>query len=232
MNLNPGHLFLYVDLPDDLKEECARVSESLDVSGERPAVDHVTLLYIPKDQKIEPEALTEALAAAEELAASYQPIPAKLQGWAYFDGAKEDKAALVGLIDAPGLADLHVDLKRAVKKLGVPLEETHGFTPHVTFAYTPVGERLTELPLFDGEFTIDNISASSDELHRFPMGNAVAEALLRRTVSGLLQERRRRGRRKADRASYKTSKSRKDWWVQGQDPERIDSYLRSMGMKS
>lgn len=163
---NARQIFFYVPLPEGLRNRMNSLAKSYDGAEE---VDHCTLLFIPKAAEDVPQAVVDSvLKAAEDVGKKHAPINAKIQGWAYFDGATKDGkevTALVGLLDAPGLEDLHVALKTAVKGAGVTPASNHGFTPHITFAYLKKGERVDDLPLLDGSFTIDKFCLSNREIH-------------------------------------------------------------------
>lgn len=184
---SPRQLFTYVPFPEDIRQRFEQLAKHV-VPGGRVArdIDHVTLLYIPKaEADVAQERVDEILCAMRDVCEHVRPIKAKVQGWGYFDGALDDgvsKTALVGLIDAPGLEDLHVELKQAMRRLGLKDAGTHIFTPHVTFAYLEKGERVKDLPLLDGEFEIDRIMFANADKHEVKLlghkslGEKAAEA--------------------------------------------------------
>lgn len=172
---DPKKVFFYVRLPDEVKTHLTHLGEELlkgtDFVPETN--DHITLLFMPKFE-VEPSVeLIETLRnGIEKLVAGRGRIQAKIQGWAYFDGAVKDgesKTALVMLIDAVGLADLHVDVRRYVESMGLKAPQTHGFTPHATCTYLPAGARVPNLPVLDIAFRIDSIEMSNREFHLFPL---------------------------------------------------------------
>lgn len=229
----PGNIFLCVELPDRAKENLQTIADGFgdDVSA---VVDHVTLVFIPKGESPIPhDKINAALEAAEAVSARHPPIEARLTGWAYFDGASKDgeeKTALVALVDAPGLAELHVDLVAELKALGIDTNNGHGFNPHVTFAYLEKGGRVDDLPVIDERFVIDEITTASDDIVKLPLTGTVGESLVRELTRAVLDEKNVRRARKREQAPFKTSKSRKDWWVQAKSSGKINSYLKSLGM--
>jgi 2'-5' RNA ligase len=178
IKLDPRQLFLYVPLPEATSMHLERVRDQLALhrGADTPDIDHVTLLYIPKaDGAIPPLRVKTILDVLRARTAMHAPIAAKVQGWGYFDGADGGAGratALVALLDAPGLEDLHVDLKSAMRDLGHPEAGTHGFVPHVTFAYLPMGTRIDGLPQLDGEFTIDRILLAHDAKHELRLSRS------------------------------------------------------------
>lgn len=167
---SPRQLFTYLQFPEELSQRFESIARHVVPEGKAARdIDHVTLLYIPKaEADIAHDRVDEILRKMRDVCEHVRPIKAKVQGWAYFDGALEDgvkKTALVGLIDAPGLEDLHVELKSALRQLGLDDAGTHGFTPHVTFAYLDHGERVKDLPMLDGEFDIDRVMFANADKH-------------------------------------------------------------------
>ena len=167
----PCQRFTYVPLPQHVQSALKTVQASVVPAGTKARdVDHVTLVYAHEAPKaLTPEHVDHTVKALREAAEDHAPIDAKLQGWAYFDGALhkgKPATALVALIDAPGLAELHVDLKSALKLQGHPAADTHGFNPHVTLAYLDHGQRVPNLPkLPEMNFTIDKVMFSNRESH-------------------------------------------------------------------
>jgi 2'-5' RNA ligase len=183
---HPNKMFFFVDLPEALRKKYTKLSADMGLAKGDGLLDHITLLYVPYEHKQDftAEEIEDIKAKATEVAGSFKPIKGKVQGWAYFDGAIgwDDKpaTALVALIDAPGLPDLHVALKTAITSLGYPAnEQTHGFTPHTTFAYLKPGGR-TDLPVLDGddELEIGHINLVIDKVYKIPLGEgAMAKTL-------------------------------------------------------
>lgn len=169
-------LFFYVRLPELIKKRLSSIAKQL-VKGTKYKAeenDHITLLYIPRfSGGVSKELRAKVIAAAKKVASEAAPIKATLQGWGYFDGAQgkdnEPATALVGLIDAPGLAHIHVALHKEVLRLGIDAKQNHGFTPHATFAYLPKGGRLPKLPVLDEKFEISTFEMSNDKPYRFPL---------------------------------------------------------------
>lgn len=171
---SPRQLFTYIPFPEDLRKKFESIAKHVVPEGKVARdLDHCTLLYIPKaEADVAASRIDEILKAMREVCDDTKPIHAKIQGWAYFDGAEEDgvkKTALVALLDAPGLEDLHVELKSTMRRLGFNDAGTHIFTPHVTFAYLELGGRVKDLPLLDGEFDIDKVMFANADKHALPL---------------------------------------------------------------
>jgi 2'-5' RNA ligase len=168
INFDPKQTFFYIPLPQDIQKNYSKLGKEL--FGEKAAEinDHITLLYMPKrDSDIpqeELEAITDMLKGIR-----LPPVKAKVQGWAYFDGASEGKTALVALIDTPGLEELHVLIKQGMKSLGYDVTQNHGFNPHTTFCYLDRGERVDNLPVLEDNFIIDRFSLASDKNYEFKL---------------------------------------------------------------
>jgi len=170
--------FTYIPLPDDLVAKwTALQSRVLPVGATKQDIDHITLVYIPKaDDDIGQDVVDRAVQALREVGADTPPIEAKVQGWGYFDGAEKDgkrATALVALVDAPGLEALQVEMKSALARVGFQAANTHGFTPHITFGYLKPGERVSELPILDGSFTIDKVCFANADIHEVSLSGSL-----------------------------------------------------------
>jgi 2'-5' RNA ligase/GNAT superfamily N-acetyltransferase len=170
-------VFLYVALPDDLRRRLEGIGANVLPSGVvRRDVDHVTLVHVPAlDAPLSSDRLDGLLAALREVGDGAAPIRARLQGWAYFDDVEDDgrpATALVGLVDAPGLEDLHVELKSACRREGFEPSDRHVFVPHLTFAYLALGRRVDALPRLDAAFDIDKVMLANADIHAIPLRGA------------------------------------------------------------
>jgi 2'-5' RNA ligase len=166
--------FLYLPLPDDIVRQFSEVQAQVAPSDATlQEIDHVTLVYCPKNGPIPKEQIDTGFAALTKAAASLSPVSAKVQGWAYFDGATKDgqpATALVALLDAPGIDEIHVALKAALKAEWFAPSAAHSFTPHFTICYLPPGGRIDDLPAIDGEFTADRVCFVNREVHEISLG--------------------------------------------------------------
>jgi 2'-5' RNA ligase len=182
----PEQRFTYVPLPLHVQSALKMMQASVVPAGTKAQdIDHITLVYSHDAPKaLEPANVDRTVKALREAAEGHAPIEAKVQGWAYFDGVRhggKPATALVALVDAPGLAELHVDLKSTLKLQGHPAADTHGFNPHVTLAYLNHGQRIPALPkLPETNFTIDKVMFANRESHgvllKGSMGGMAAKA--------------------------------------------------------
>lgn len=179
---SPEHLFVCARLPQSIRADLSKLADSVAGSEKAEDVDHITILYIPPNGRgeIPKEKADAAEKAAREALKNTGTIKAKVQGWGYFDGAEkggEKKTALVALIDAPGLAEVHVVLKEALTKLGFPADkQTHGYVPHATIAYLPKGERAKdELPVIDREFDIGQVELVHSNIRRLALSEKIKD---------------------------------------------------------
>lgn len=172
---NPKGFFVHVRVPEHVASRLREVQKSvLPAHGTPQDIDHVTLVYTKKAlEDHPPDRVHAALDALRRHGETVEPIEARLQGWAYFDGASKDgkpATALVALVDAPGLDHLHVDLSRKLKDHGIFPSGNHIFTPHITIGYLPQhGRAEKELPPIDGVFTIDKAHVAARDHHEIPL---------------------------------------------------------------
>jgi len=171
---NPGRLLFYIPTPENVRAKLTSLSRvvAAEMRGkgvEVEDVDHVTLLYLKGAEDFTPEQAQDAATEAKEVLREHLPIKAKLQGWAYFDGASkggEPKTALVALLDAPGLESVYSQLREELVELTGESKPKHGFVPHATVAYLPVGARLSlELPVLGEEFDITEAELSHTDTY-------------------------------------------------------------------
>lgn len=202
----PGNFFVYVELPKALQARYAPLSRALGGSGE---VDHITILYVPASSSITPELAQNAVSSIMMVCKNHGPMRARVQGWAYFDGAKAGMTALVALLDVPGLADVFVDVKRAAVAAGISVFDKHGFTPHTTFAYVPQGTKPPgPRPVFDDEFVIHELCIATDRITRVSLGTGqtVAEHL-KTNIKGVV------------------GKLNEEWWDQAYNDDTTEADL-------
>jgi len=198
--LSPRQRFAYVALPTDLVDRLSRVQSRVLLSAAtKQDIDHITLVYVPKSAAdLDHGQVDHAVDALREIGAATPPIDAKVQGWAYFDGAEKDgqpATALVALVDAPGLAELHIEAKSALARVGMRATTDHGFTPHITFGYLKQGGRVPDLPLIDGAFTIDKICFANADVQLARRGRPAQLTVARVRDAQSEHGGRQRGRR-------------------------------------
>lgn len=178
ISTNPQGFFVHVRVPPGVAEDLRAVQRKvLPDPAQHEDIDHVTLVYTRKALEAHPpEKVHAALTALRRIGEQTPPITAKLQGWGYFDGARDGgkpSTALVALVDAPGLEHLHVDMARKLKDLDIEPSDYHVFTPHITLGYLgPHGRAEGELPPLSGKFTIDRAHVAAREHHEVPLGGA------------------------------------------------------------
>lgn len=172
---NPRAFFVHVRVPEHVAEDLREVQKRvIPDASKHEDIDHVTLVYTRKPAEDHPpEKVHQALEAIRAVGQRTESIEAKLQGWAYFDGASQGgkpSTALVALLDAPGLDHLHVDMVRALRDVGVEPSDLHVFTPHITLGYLGHHGRVeATLPPISGKFIIDKAHVASRDTHEVPL---------------------------------------------------------------
>jgi len=121
-----------VALPlDDATAQQLAVPGGLD-----PGEMHVTLAYLGNtgDCPVDADGLAELVA---QWAADQQPLSGEVSGPATFEGSDNaDNPVQVALADVPGLSEARNSLVDHLSSNGVPVDSTHGYTPHLTRAYS------------------------------------------------------------------------------------------------
>lgn len=181
----PKTFFVHVRVPEPVAERLRTVQRDVIPDASRhQAIDHVTLVYVPKpkDGDHPPDKVDAAVDALRAVGADHEPIRARVQGWGYFDGAEKDgksTTALVALLDAPGLEHLHVGMTNALKEHGITPSSAHVFTPHITLGYLEQhGRSDRPLPPLSGSFVIDRAHVAARGYHEVPLtgGSGLAKA--------------------------------------------------------
>jgi 2'-5' RNA ligase len=145
-------LFIAIDLPLEIREQLSTLPPAIrGVRAVRIDNLHLTLHFIGQ---AEPEPI---MAALESVAASCSRFEMLLSGAGFFRGRFRSSVLWAGIEAAPPLAELHSQLRSALKGLGIAVD-TRPFQPHVTVAR---GERV-----------------HIDELHRFVETHADFAALV------------------------------------------------------
>jgi 2'-5' RNA ligase len=188
ITLTPRQRFTYVPLPEDLAAKWTEVQAKVTPpDGEKQEIDHITLVFCgTSTDDIPPVEVDGIVKALTDVADDFAPIHAKVQGWAYFDGAKKDGkdiTALVALVDAPGIEDLQVALKGALKAKGLKPSEDHAFTPHFTLCYLPSGHRVGNMPVLEGAFTIDKVCFANKDIHAIPLKGSISKAAAQKVAA-------------------------------------------------
>lgn len=111
------------------------------VEGGTPVDElHVTLAYLGNvEDHRDPVAFLRLARQLSALAASHRPLTAKFGGPGKFLGVAKGNDAAYLSVDSPGLPELRAACVEAARGVGLPEDQTHGFTPHVTVTYQPPG---------------------------------------------------------------------------------------------
>jgi 2'-5' RNA ligase len=108
--------------------------EELDVDLSPPEDMHMTLVLIDDAKKLESK-IELVQTCLEQIASEYSAINGKIGGVGAFMPGGE-VSPIYYSFDAPDLPNFQVELKTRLKNLGLPVNEEHGFTPHITIGYT------------------------------------------------------------------------------------------------
>lgn len=125
------------ELPDELEIELS------------PAEDmHMTLVLLDNADALKPK-MPMVQACLEQIASEYAAIDGKIGGLGVFtpDGNQDVEAShpIYYSFDGPGLPKFQSDLMTRLKNIGLPVNEEHGFTPHITIGFTQNGTRGSDV---------------------------------------------------------------------------------------
>jgi len=126
---------------------------------------HVTLLYLGKaDDLKDKRDLVEA--ALEAMSEKYAKIKGEVGGLGCFAGDGDSKPFYASY-DAPSLPEMRQELVETMESLGIELDKTHGFTPHITLAYLDNDSDLpqVDVPKMPLDFDSFTLAWAGDKKH-------------------------------------------------------------------
>lgn len=115
---------------------------------------HVTLAYLGKAADLTRQQCADVDTVLASIGSMVGPLTGVVGGMGYFNQDPEGLRVLYASCDAPELPELQQLVVGMLQAYGVPVDETHGFTPHITLAYVPNSEQpiVPELPVLNITF--------------------------------------------------------------------------------
>lgn len=142
-------------LPNDKSKKLAL--KKTDVENPESAESlHITMLYIGKaDALKDKRELIEA--ALEAMSNQYPAIKGKVQGVGCFSGNDETKPFYASY-DSAELSEIRQKLVETMESLGIELDKTHGFVPHITLAYIGANDDFPNVDVPDLAIDFDKFT--------------------------------------------------------------------------
>ena len=157
---------LWLESKDAHKLALKRKELPPDVTLEESDNLHITLVYLGKSKQLEPKRklIEETLAA---FAKNHKTLNGEISGVGLFHGEEQGDQPLYASYDCADLPTFRQELNDAMKTIGIDLDETHGFTPHITLAYLPQDSitPLIEVPKTDLAFKKVTLCWADDQKH-------------------------------------------------------------------
>lgn len=154
-------------LPENKAKKLALKHDDL-ADGDKPEpVDnlHITLLYMGKANDLgDKRELIET--ALQNIADKHKKIKGKVGGIGCFAGDGETKPFYASY-SSTDLDEIRQELVEAMEALGIELDKTHGFTPHITLAYLAGENELPQIdiPEFGVEFDQLTLAWAGEQTH-------------------------------------------------------------------
>lgn len=140
---------------------------------------HCTLAYLgdmeeqPQDTLLRPHTSPFKIRAAiPAITSEAYPLAGHITGVGRFNPAETDEAALIALVDVPGLTEFRTALVKRVQEAGYFVATNHGYTPHITLQYFNANEDMPveSVPAFPLIF--DTLClAVGDDRYYFKLGD-------------------------------------------------------------
>lgn len=112
------------------------------------APDHVTLVYLGPDASALDAHKSALIRWIAEIACCTLPIEGTVNGFGRFASSEgDDTSALYASVDCPALPSFRQRLWDAACMAGCEPAAEHGFTPHITLAYLPLGTATPSLDI-------------------------------------------------------------------------------------
>lgn len=160
------------------REVCDRLSNLALMAGmdaELPEQIHLTVAYLGKTGEVDKDAF---LAAMKSYAAQSNVMEGNVAGLGTF--ANGDSHVLWASADVPGIDEFRVGLLPILEAIGSPARNDHGYTPHITLAYseTPITEfpSLEDIAGSPMRFTT-LVAAYGGEWHHFDLTGTSGETV-------------------------------------------------------
>lgn len=146
------------------------VAAALSVGGGEPADEiHLTLAYLgdTEEEAIDYQAVQRAVA---RWARQVAPMSGEVSGRGVFTAGERPVA--YASVDLPDLPQARESLVRLLELEGVPVKKDHGYTPHMTLAYSKQDPDVSAVPL-----SFDSVHAVyAGDRQEYPLGMPVIAA--------------------------------------------------------
>lgn len=102
---------------------------------------HITLAYLGQAADLTRQQCADIDGILSAIGTVFGPITGMVQGIGFFNQDAAGQRVLYASFDSPQLPDLRQTVVGALTAAGAPVDDTHGFTPHITLAYAPNGDQ-------------------------------------------------------------------------------------------
>ncbi|MCU1356389.1 MAG: hypothetical protein JWM89_1807 [Acidimicrobiales bacterium] len=151
----------------------AAPSAAIAIPDGEPAADlHVALAFLGPDTAQLDITAEQVAAVAKAVAADTPPLTGTTGGSGRFTGSHKDGLDAVWLVpDVVGLDELRRRIVDGLEAIGVAVDNSHGFTPHITVAYVPAGDDSPTIDPTPVELSFDELTlAWAGDRTTFPFG--------------------------------------------------------------
>lgn len=172
--LNNG-IMVSIDVPDRTARAILDTLVPDSPDTEAPDDLHITLVYLGKVDPAPSFCIDDVLEAVDHFAALSPPIVLAVSGIGHF--AIPEGTATYASVDCPDLPSFRQRLVGILQIKDVASPSEHGFSPHITLAYTPPGTEPPDVPIEELSaqlaaltFPIAEVTVHwGDDVYRFPL---------------------------------------------------------------
>lgn len=102
---------------------------------------HVTIAYIDSADMLSDAQIAKIIVETECVAKEHDPIIGTINGVGRFNASQssDGQDVVFAVVDLPGLDEVRAKLIEELDECECEVSDDHGFTPHMTLAYVPVG---------------------------------------------------------------------------------------------
>jgi 2'-5' RNA ligase len=156
----PQNMIALFVAPSDREKLLALIPKALQKYAQPADSLHLTLTTWESSADLTEDDIKSIITRTVDPQNNYMPLSGMVSGFGVFEPEEADKPrVLYASFDYPYLTNLREHIRDTV----IWGDSEHGFTPHITLAYLPVGTKVPDLQVAPFKLTFDRLYLASDE---------------------------------------------------------------------